>query len=76
MRELQHNNVIAMHEVYEDRENIFIVMDCCSGGELFDRIKTKGTYSEADAAVSTIFFVVQVVLLTHSFALSAVLPLG
>ena len=36
--------------VYEDERHIHIVMEVCSGGELFDRIIAKGHYSEQDAA--------------------------
>ena len=49
---MNHANIIKLHEVYENSNELFIVMDCCSGGELFDRIKEQpdGTYSEVDAA--------------------------
>ena len=36
--------------MYEGYEHIYIVMEYLKGGELFERIKTKGIYSEADAA--------------------------
>jgi serine/threonine protein kinase len=39
-----------LHDVYEDKQNLYIVMERCNGGELFDRIKRKGRYSEAEAA--------------------------
>lgn len=37
-------------QVYEDRYAVHIVMEVCVGGELFERIVSKGTFSEADAA--------------------------
>lgn len=37
-------------QVYEDRLAVHIVMELCVGGELFERIVSKGTFSEADAA--------------------------
>lgn len=35
---------------YEDRNYIYVVMSMCRGGELFDAIINRGTYSEKDAA--------------------------
>ena len=36
-----HPNVVQLHEVYEDRDSWVLVMEMCSGGELFDRIINK-----------------------------------
>lgn len=32
-----HTNIVAFKGAYEDRHNIHLVMELCSGGELFDR---------------------------------------
>jgi calcium-dependent protein kinase len=45
-----HKTLADLKEVYEDRENVHIIMQYCTGGELFDRIIAKGTFSEAAAA--------------------------
>ena len=50
MKKMQHPNIIKLHEVYESAQDLYLVMECCSGGELFDRIKEQGSYSEQDAA--------------------------
>ena len=39
-----------MFEVFETDNELHIVMELCTGGELFDRIKTQGNYSEKDAS--------------------------
>jgi len=38
-----------MYESFEDERNIFIVMDLCEGGELFDYIDTTGIFEEKEA---------------------------
>ncbi|XP_062186206.1 calcium-dependent protein kinase 12-like isoform X3 [Phragmites australis] len=43
-------NVAEFKGAYEDAENVHLVMEYCSGGELFDRITAKGSYSERQAA--------------------------
>jgi len=50
MRKLKHKNIIGLFEVYDEKENIYLVMELVTGGELFDQIVSRGTYSEADAA--------------------------
>ncbi|XP_047315520.1 CDPK-related kinase 5-like isoform X2 [Impatiens glandulifera] len=45
-----HNNLVQFYDAYEDNENIYIVMELCEGGELLDRILSRGgKYSENDA---------------------------
>uniref|UniRef100_A0A7S0ZIW8 Calmodulin n=1 Tax=Timspurckia oligopyrenoides TaxID=708627 RepID=A0A7S0ZIW8_9RHOD len=43
-------NVVSFIEAYEDDYAVYLVMEICTGGELFDRIIAKGHYSEKDAA--------------------------
>nr|ADV78071.1 calcium- and calmodulin-dependent protein kinase [Nothoceros aenigmaticus] len=43
-------NVIQLLDVYEDGAGVHLVLEHCSGGELFDRIVQQTRYSEAEAA--------------------------
>ncbi|EYU23402.1 hypothetical protein ABFS82_01G066800 [Erythranthe guttata] len=45
-----HRNIVELREVFEDRRHVHLVMDLCAGGELFERIVSKGHYSERGAA--------------------------
>ncbi|KZV34824.1 calcium-dependent protein kinase 24-like [Dorcoceras hygrometricum] len=54
MRHLpKHPNIVSYKDVYEDKEAIYLVMELCEGGELFDRIVAKGHYTERAAALVT-----------------------
>ncbi|CAI0553733.1 unnamed protein product [Linum tenue] len=45
-----HNNLVQFYDAYEDSDNVYIVMELCEGGELLDRILSRGgKYSEEDA---------------------------
>ncbi|KAI3816311.1 hypothetical protein L1987_16004 [Smallanthus sonchifolius] len=43
-------NIVEFRGAYEDETSVHLVMELCSGGELFDRITKKGSYSEKEAA--------------------------
>lgn len=38
LKSLDHPNIIKIFEVYEDNEHMYIIMENCGGGELFERI--------------------------------------
>lgn len=51
MKQLDHPNIIKLFETFEDNRNIYLVMELCAGGELFDRIIELGHLSEHQAAI-------------------------
>ncbi|XVF75805.1 hypothetical protein PTKIN_Ptkin13bG0216400 [Pterospermum kingtungense] len=54
MRHLpKHSNIVSLKDTYEDDNAVHLVMELCEGGELFDRIVTRGHYTERAAAVVT-----------------------
>ncbi|KNA10693.1 hypothetical protein SOVF_141970 [Spinacia oleracea] len=45
-----HKNLVQFYESYEDDDNVYVVMELCQGGELLDRILSRGgKFSEEDA---------------------------
>ena len=50
LKRVDHPNIIKLYEVFEDEKYIHIVMEYCSGGELYDRIEKKKKFSEKEAA--------------------------
>jgi hypothetical protein len=45
-----HANVVQMYGAFEDKSFIHLIMEVCSGGELFDKISEGGHFSEKVAA--------------------------
>ncbi|XP_039152162.1 calcium/calmodulin-dependent protein kinase type 1 isoform X2 [Drosophila simulans] len=50
LRRLTHPNIVQLLETYEDKSKVYLVMELVTGGELFDRIVEKGSYTEKDAS--------------------------
>ena len=50
MRKLKHKNIISLVDVFDEATHIYLVLELVTGGELFDQIVNRGSYSEADAA--------------------------
>jgi calcium-dependent protein kinase len=50
MRRLSHKYIVNLIGVFEDKHTLWIVMEECKGGELFDRITARRRYAEPDAA--------------------------
>lgn len=50
LKKLIHPNIMQIFEFYEDKKNFYIITELCEGGELFDMIVNKGSFSEDEAA--------------------------
>lgn len=48
---LRHENLVALYDFFQDKDNFFLIMDLCSGGELFDYIIKNDKVSEPTAAL-------------------------
>lgn len=54
MRHLpRHPNIVSLKEAFEDKDAVYIVMELCEGGELFDRIVARGHFTERAAITIT-----------------------
>ncbi|GMH61681.1 hypothetical protein TrRE_jg9283, partial [Triparma retinervis] len=65
LRKLKHPNIVDLYDIFETDTEIFLVMQFCEGGELFDRVMTKSAYSERDAS-EIIFNLLQALEYLHS----------
>ena len=54
LRATDHPNIIKLYETFEDKQYIYLIMEECSGGELFQKLafnaKNNLLYTEKDAA--------------------------
>jgi len=50
MKLLDHPNIVRLYETFEDARTVYLVLELCTGGELFDRIVEAGNFTEEVAA--------------------------
>lgn len=50
LKELRHEYLIQFYDTYQDADYVYIVMEMCHGGDLFDALLEVQKFSETDAA--------------------------
>lgn len=60
-----HPNLIKIYDAYEDNDNVYIVMELCRGGELLDRILSRGGKYTEDDAKAVLLQILNVVSFCH-----------
>jgi len=51
MKMLDHPNIIKLFETFQDSRTVYLAMEMCSGGELFDRILEASRLTEREASI-------------------------
>jgi len=51
LSKLSHPYIMHIYEIFEDKLNIYITSDYCKGGELFEMISKKGSFTEKEACI-------------------------
>lgn len=49
LKKLEHPNIIRLFDVFDEKENYYLITEKMMGGELFDRIVQKTIYNEKEA---------------------------
>jgi calcium/calmodulin-dependent protein kinase I len=50
LKKVNHANIIALKELFDTPDKLYLVMELVTGGELFDKIVEKGSYTESEAS--------------------------
>lgn len=49
-KNIDHDNIVATYDVFDTRDNLFIVMEYMPGGMLYDILANEGSFTEKNAA--------------------------
>ncbi|KAF9306065.1 hypothetical protein BGZ74_007778 [Mortierella antarctica] len=50
LSKVRHPNCVSLLELFETEDAVYLITDLAAGGELFDQLLQKGSYTEGDAA--------------------------
>jgi calcium-dependent protein kinase len=51
LSEVDHPNIVKYMKHYESEKYLYVVMECCSGGDLFQKIVSQNKFSESEATL-------------------------
>ena len=51
LSKLSHPSIMQIYEIFEDSLNVYLVSEYCKGGELFEIISQKGSFTEKEACL-------------------------
>ncbi|CAG8538034.1 8129_t:CDS:2 [Cetraspora pellucida] len=50
LKQVNHPHLVTLHELVETKDDVYIITDLASGGELYSQLEQRGNYTEKDAA--------------------------
>ena len=65
---MDHPNIVKLYEVFQDNSHWYLVLEYMAGGELFDRIVLKETYTE-DEARSVLLPIIDAIRYLHDLGI-------
>jgi len=51
LRELSHPHIAKLEATFNDKNLLYLVVELCEGGDLYEKVKKGGAYSEEDARI-------------------------
>ena len=46
LRTLSHPSIVSLHSIYEDTNCIYLIMELCASGELYEEVKRRGRFGD------------------------------
>jgi calcium/calmodulin-dependent protein kinase I len=68
MHKITHPHCVQLYEMFETKKKLYMVMELLKGGELFDRIIAKESYSESEAS-SAVKAIAKAIQYLHSIGI-------
>jgi hypothetical protein len=65
----QHPNIIHLYEVFENKDYYYIIMECCSGGDLFSYIEKRHFKLPEKRACEIVYKILLALFYLHSYGI-------
>ncbi|CAK69350.1 unnamed protein product (macronuclear) [Paramecium tetraurelia] len=69
LRQVQHENVVHLYEVFENEDTIYVVMELLEGGDLYDYLKQPNSFLSEKQLASFIYRLFKAILSFHKFGI-------
>ena len=69
MKMSKHPNIVRLHDVFEDSENFYLVLEYMGGGDLFDYLKSRNFKLSEDQTKEIIYQLTLDIQFLHSFGI-------
>lgn len=66
----QHPNIIKLYDMFENQDDIHIVMEYCEGGDLFAYLEQRGFKLKEEQAADFIYKIASAIFYLHSFGIA------
>jgi len=66
MQEVDNPHIVKYYETYDDKKYIYLVMELCTGGELFNRIHLKGQKLDDEQASKWFRYLIKALVHCHA----------
>ena len=69
LRQVKHRYIVNLYDIFTSKVRVYLVMELATGGDLYDRVYSRGHFTERDAA-RVIFMVLDGVRYLHSHGIT------
>jgi len=69
LRIVSHPYIVSLHDVYESKTHVYLIMTLMNGGDLFDALKARDFNIEEEESKTIVFKILEALIYIHNFGI-------